>query len=154
MRQPTPHPALRRLDPFIGTWEMWAVGRTVGPFHTEFSWLEGGAFLAQHTDLGPDASLPGDWGPNAPFPTVALIGYDDTTAEYTVLYADGRAVSRVYRATMTDRTWHQWRAAPAFHQRLTATFSPDGNTVEGRWEQSPDGEEWRTDFDLTYVRTA
>ncbi|WP_159029179.1 hypothetical protein [Streptomyces viridochromogenes] len=46
MRQPTPHAALRRPDPFVGEWDLWAAGRTVGPFRTEFAWLEGGAFLA------------------------------------------------------------------------------------------------------------
>lgn len=152
MRQPTPHPGLRRLDPFVGEWDLWAAGHTVGPFRTEFVRLEGGAFLVQRADVGPETSLPGEWGPNAPFPTVSLIGYDDTADEFTVLYADGRGVARVYRGTMTDRTWRQWRTTPGFHQRLTATFSPDGNTVEGRWEQSADGERWTTDFDVAFVR--
>ncbi|MFE7440183.1 hypothetical protein [Streptomyces chartreusis] len=152
MRQPTPHPALRRLDVMLGEWELWAAGSTVGPIRTEFAWTEGGAFLAQRADVGPDTALPGAWAPNAPFPTLALIGYDDTSDEFTVLYADGRAVARVYRATMTGRTWHQWRAAPGFHQRLTVTVSPDGDTIEGSWEQSPDGERWTTDFDVSYVR--
>ncbi|MGF0171850.1 hypothetical protein ACQF36_15520 [Streptomyces sp. Marseille-Q5077] len=153
MRQPSPHPALRQLDAFVGEWELWALGRSVGPFRTEFAWLEGGAFLVQRSDVVPETSLPGEWGPNAPFPTVSLIGYDDTADEFTALYADGRAVARTYRATMTARTWHQWRSAPDFHQRLTATISPDGNMIEGQWEQSPDGERWTMDFDVTYVRT-
>ncbi|TXS42274.1 hypothetical protein EAO75_33340 [Streptomyces sp. uw30] len=137
----------------VGEWDLWAAGHTVGPIRTEFAWLEGGTVLAQRADIGPDTALPGAWAPNAPFPTLALIGYDDTSDEFTVLYTDGRAVARVYQATMTDRTWRQWRAAPGFHQRLTVTVSPDGNTIDGRWEQSPDGEQWTTDFDLMYVRT-
>ncbi|MFE6171925.1 hypothetical protein [Streptomyces sp. NPDC056464] len=153
MRQPTPHPALRKLDVFVGEWDLWAADHSVGPIRTEFAWLENGAFLVQRADVGPETSLPGEWGPNAPFPTVALIGYDDTADEFTVLYADGRSVARVYRGTMTDRTWHQWRTAPGFHQRLTVTATPDGTTIEGRWEQSADGERWTTDFDVTYVRT-
>lgn len=153
MRQPSPHPALWQLDAFVGEWDMWAAGRSVGPVRTEFAWLEGGAFLAQRADVTPEASLPGEWASHAPFPTVALTGYDDTADAFTVLYADGRGVARVYQGSMTDRTWRQWRTAPGFHQRLTATVSPDGNTIEGRWEQSPDGERWRTDFDVTFVRT-
>ncbi|MFJ8537740.1 hypothetical protein [Streptomyces sp. NPDC093591] len=152
MRQPTPHPALRQLDVFVGEWDMWAAGRSVGPVRTEFAWLAGGAFLAQRADAAPETSLPGEWARHAPFPTVALTGYDDTAEEFTVLYADSRGVARVYRGSMTDRTWRQWRTAPGFHQRLTATVSPDGNTIEGGWEQSPDGEHWTTDFDLTYTR--
>lgn len=153
MRHPTPHPAVRQLDVFVGEWDMWAADRTVGPIRTEFAWLQGGAFLAQRADVDPESSLPGEWAAHAPFPTVALFGYDDTAEQYTVLYADGRGVSRVYQGSMTDRTWRQWRSAPGFHQRLTVTISPDGTTIEGCWEQSPDGEEWRTDFDVTYVRT-
>lgn len=153
MRHPTPHPALRRLDVLVGEWDMWAAGRTAGPFRTEFAWTENGAFLVQRADVTPETALPGAWATHGPFPTVALTGYDDTAEVYTVLYADGRAVSRVYQATMTDRTWRQWRTAPGFHQRLTATVSPDGTTIEGRWEQSADGEEWTTDFDVTFVRT-
>ncbi|WP_128428225.1 hypothetical protein [Streptomyces cyaneus] len=38
--------------------------------------------------------------------------------------------------------------------RLTATLGADGDTMEGRWEQSPDGEQWTTGFDVTFVRTA
>ncbi|MCL8013408.1 hypothetical protein [Streptomyces sp. AS02] len=152
MRQPTPHPAMRQLEVFVGEWDLWAADRTVGPIRTDFAWLEGGAFLAQHADIDPDTSLPGDWATHAPFPTVTLIGYDDTAEEFTVLYADGRSVSRIYQGSFTDRTWRQWRSAPGFHQRLTVTISPDGTTAEGRWEQSADGEEWTTDFDVTYVR--
>ncbi|MFI6009169.1 hypothetical protein ACIBAG_10090 [Streptomyces sp. NPDC051243] len=153
MRQPTPHPALRHLDILVGEWDTWAAGRSVGPVRTEFAWAESGAFLVQRADVGPETALPGVWATHAPFPTVSLTGYDDTAEEYTVLYADGRGVSRVYQGSMTDRTWRQWRTAPGFHQRLTATVSPDGTTIEGSWEQSPDGEEWTTDFDVTFVRT-
>jgi hypothetical protein len=35
-------------------------------------------------------------------------------------------------------------------QRFSATISDDGNTISGRWEKSPDGRTWETDFDLTY----
>ncbi|KUL44878.1 hypothetical protein [Streptomyces regalis] len=152
MRQPTPHTALRQLDVLVGEWDLWALGRSVGPIRTEFAWGEGGAFLVQRADVGPETALPGEWGPNAPFPTVTLIGYDDTAEEFTACYADGRGVARVYRASMTDGTWRQWRAAPGFHQRFTATLGADGDTMEGRWEQSSDGEHWTTDFDVTYTR--
>ncbi|ELS52994.1 hypothetical protein [Streptomyces viridochromogenes] len=153
MHRPTPHPALRQLDILVGEWDMWAAGRSAGPFRTEFAWLEGGAFLVQRADVDPRTSLPGEWAAHAPFPTVALTGYDDTAEEFTVLYADGRGVARVYRGSMTDRTWRQWRTAPGFHQRLTATVSADGDRMEGSWERSPDGVDWATDFDVTYVRT-
>ena len=53
--------------------------------------------------------------------------------------------------------WTLERHAPdfsplPFHQRWLATFSPDGHTIQGRWETSPDGTDWRLDFELTYHR--
>ena len=37
-------------------------------------------------------------------------------------------------------------------QRFTGTFSADGRTIAGRWELAPDGDDWQTDFDVTYTR--
>ncbi|MEU1198231.1 hypothetical protein ABZ446_18615 [Streptomyces sp. NPDC005813] len=152
MRQPTPHGALRRLDVLVGTWDMWADGRSVGPVLTAFAWLEGGAFLAQRVDVTADSALPGPWEAAAPFPTVSLTGYDDTTDDFATLYADGRGVGRVYRTSLSDGVWTQRRAAPGFHQRFTATFGDGGDTIAGGWERSKDGELWKPDFDVTYTR--
>ncbi|MEU5211862.1 hypothetical protein [Streptomyces sp. NPDC020742] len=152
MRQPTPHGALRKLDVLVGEWEMWAAGRSVGPVRTEFGWVEGGAFLVQRADVGPETALPDEWASHAPFPTVALTGYDETAGDFSTLYADGRGVARTYRMQLTDGVWTQWRAAPGFHQRFRATFRDGGDTLDGGWERSDDGELWRLDFDMTYVR--
>ncbi|WP_151774074.1 hypothetical protein [Streptomyces abyssomicinicus] len=152
MRDPVPHPALRRLDPLAGVWDMYARGTQVGPVRTEFAWLEGGAFLVQRADLGPDTVLPEDWQGHAPFPTSCVTGYDDTADEFTVLYADGRGVARVYRADLVDGVWRQWRAVPGFHQRFAADVDPAGRTLTGAWEFSEDGALWRRDFDVTYRR--
>ncbi len=71
-----------------------------------------------------------------------------------MLYADGRGVTRVYLSTLVGDTWTIRRAAPGFHQRYTGTFSDDRRTVTGRWEASPDGSTWTTDFDLTYTKVS
>ncbi|MFF4352901.1 hypothetical protein [Streptomyces sp. NPDC001530] len=152
MRQPTPHTALRQLDVLVGEWDMWAAGHRVGPVRTEFSWLEGGVFLVQRADVGPESALPAEWGPNAPFPTVTLTGYDETAGDFTTLYADGRGVARVYRTSVSGGTWKQWRVAPGFHQRFNASFNDRGDTIKGGWERSEDGEHWMLDFDVTYTR--
>lgn len=152
MRQPTPHSALSRLDALVGEWDMWAAGHRAGPVRTEFAPLEGGAFLVQRTDAGPTTAFPPEWGAHVPFPTSTITGYDDTADEFTTLYADGRGVARVYRTSLTDRVWKQWRAAPGFHQRFTATFDEPGDTITGAWERSQDGEVWAVDFDVHYVR--
>jgi hypothetical protein len=39
-----------------------------------------------------------------------------------------------------------------FHQRWLWTFSADGDTIQGRWETSPDGRNWELDFELAYHR--
>lgn len=152
MRRPTPHTALSRLDALVGEWDMWAADLQAGPVRTEFAWLEGGAYLVQRADLGPATALPPEWVGHAPFPTSTITGYDDTTDEFTMLYADGRGVARVYRTSLTDGVWRQWRAAPGFHQRFTATFDEKGETITGGWERSEDGEVWAVDFDVRYVR--
>jgi hypothetical protein len=131
---------------------MWARGDEAGPVRSEIAWLEGGAYLVQRSDVGPETAVPADWEEHLPFPTVTMTGYDDTTEEFTTLYADGRGVGRVYRASFSDGVWKQWRSAPGFNQRFTATLSEDGNTLTGGWEMSTDGVSWALDFDVRYVR--
>jgi hypothetical protein len=48
--------------------------------------------------------------------------------------------------------WKLWREGDPFSQRLSATFSDDGNTMTGRWEIAEDGINYTTDFDLVYRR--
>lgn len=148
------HEALARLAALVGRWTVQPKVEGVGTAWTEFSWHEGGQFLRQYTDA--DAvpeSAPQDWRENAPFPTTALIGLDDSTDEFTMLYADARGVYRVYRMTFADGVWRLWRDAPGFHQRFTGTLSADGATMDGQWEMSPDGADWHLDFELTYRRS-
>lgn len=152
MRQPTQHPALQQWDVLVGEWDMWARGDEAGPVRSEIAWLEGGAYLVQRSDIGPETAVPADWEEHLPFPTVTMTGYDDTTEEFTTLYADGRGVARVYNASFSDGVWKQWRSAPGFNQRFTATLSEDGDTLTGAWEMSTDGENWAVDFDVRYAR--
>lgn len=66
--------------------------------------------------------------------------------------------------TLVGSTWQIWRApgedwngpdGPGFNQRFVGEISPDGTTIEGRWERGigPAGDQWELDFPLTYVRT-
>ncbi|HTE61769.1 MAG TPA: hypothetical protein VK631_15560 [Solirubrobacteraceae bacterium] len=59
--------------------------------------------------------------------------------------------------TFDGSDWTLERHAPdfsplPFHQRWLGTFSADGETINGRWEQSPDGHDWELDFELAYQR--
>ena len=154
MEQATPNPALRRLDALVGEWQMEASvgGQPMGRGRTAFEWLEGGAFLVQHADAEPDEHTSPEWAANSPLPVTTIVGLDDSTETFSMLYADARGVFRVYQMSLSDGVWKMWREAPGFFQRFMGTISDDGNTVTGRWEGSRDGSSWEPDFDLTYTK--
>lgn len=54
--------------------------------------------------------------------------------------------------SLDGRAWKLWREAPGFWQRYTGLISGDGNTITGTWEWSADGQEWKHDFGLTYIK--
>jgi hypothetical protein len=107
-----------------------------------FEWLEGGAFLVQHSEAD---------HAGVPIATM-IIGRDDSAETYCVLYFDSRGVSRVYQMSLVSGVWKMWREAPGFWQRFTGRFSDDGMTITASWEKSGDGSNWKHDFDLTYAR--
>lgn len=135
----------------IGTWdfETSVDGRFLGRGWTTFDWIEEGAFVLQHADDEPSPDTPAEWAAHSPMPVRSVIGWDDTTGEFAMLYADARGVFRIYRMRLTDETWTLWRDAPGFFQRFMGTFQ-DETTIDGRWETSPDGTAWELDFDMAY----
>jgi hypothetical protein len=137
------------LGPLIGTWEFetFVEGRSMGRGRATFDWIEDGAFVLERSEA--DWRDPG-WVENAPKATQSVIGFDDTTDEVAMLYADDRGVFRIYRGTLTAEAWTLERAAPDFHQRFVGVFGDDGRTIDSRWESSPDGTAWELDFPMTY----
>jgi hypothetical protein len=137
------------LERLVGTWEFEpsVEGGSPGRGRATFEWIEDGAFLVERSDA--DWSDP-SWVKNAPKTTQSVIGFDDTTGEIAMLYADSRGVLRIYRGTLTDEAWRLERAAPDFHQRFVGLLRDDGRTIDGRWESSPDGTAWELDFPITY----
>lgn len=141
--------ALDQLAPLLGEWniEITSMSFDADPSavvrgHSSFTWLEGGAFLIQRSEI-----------PNSDFPTTtAVVGPDEEAATYRMLYYDSRAVSRIYRMTFSGGIWTLWRDFPGFSQRFQGTFSEDGKIITARWEKSADGSRWEHDFDLTYTR--
>lgn len=144
-----------QLEVLVGEWEIvtkWH-GQTLRGASASFEWIEDGAFMRMHSDVEPDSELAQAWGDQAPFPITAIIGADDPSGTYSYQYADGRPVHRVYAMTFDEREWRTWGVAgPEFHQRSIGTVSEDGNRIDVRYEQSPDGENWELDFEATYVR--
>jgi hypothetical protein len=144
-------PSLRPLGVLLGRWEAelrWSpeTHRLVGGPATvrvaaRFEWIEDGHFLVQYQG-GSDGPPEARW----------LIGRDETSGEYYVLYADARGVSRVYQMSLQDNLWRIWRNAPGFSQRFEGRLHADGRTIEAHWEKSEDGKTWERDFDLNYVK--
>lgn len=149
-------PELARLEPLVGEWEMQVVvdGQAMVIGRTRFEWLEGGGFLIQHSEGEVSEDMPADWVSNSPMPLTTIIGLDDSSGTFSVLYADARRVCRVYEMTLDDGVWTQRREAPGFNQRFTGSFSDDGTTITARWETSTDGETWEPDFDMVYTKVS
>lgn len=144
MLQSVLNPALKNLAGLVGEWTA-EICHPLDPTtiirgRATFAWLEGGAFLLQHSEV-----------PRTGFPRGTMtIGRDESVETYCMLYFDSRGVSRIYQMSLSDGVWKLWRDAPGFSQRFTGTFTDDGRTIAGQWEKSSDGQSWEHDFDLTY----
>jgi hypothetical protein len=144
MDQPTAERALRELEPLVGQWTLqatWPSGET-WPGRTSFEWFDSKSHLIQRGSLdhlqAPDH--------------VSVIGCDGANGTYYQLYSDERVVCRVMQMSIGNGEMKLWRDGEPFSQRFTGVFSPDGNTITGRWEIAEDGISYATDFDLTFTR--
>ena len=145
--------ALDRLDALIGQWEMEATfgagyfgpgtsARTGRGGRTTFEWLEGRFFLIQRFAVEHPAAPSG----------IAIIGAGADPDTFTQHYYDSRGVARVYQMSLDGSVWKLWREAPGFWQRYSGLISDDGNTITGAWEASADGQDWKHDFGLIYLK--
>jgi hypothetical protein len=143
-----------RLEKLVGAWESETVadGRVVARGLTVYGWLESGRFLVQHADGELTDAAPEIWRENWPLPSTCIIGFDDASGGFSMLYADARNVFRIYQMAAEKDVITLWRESPGFHQRFTGAFSDDGDTLTAMWERSPDGQEWTRDFDVVYRR--
>jgi hypothetical protein len=148
--------ALERLDVLVGEWRFEASvdGEITASGRARFEWMPERTFLVQHAEADPPrAGAPRAWVANLPFPVFTVMGFDDSSGEFTMLYADARGVCRVYRMTLHGRTWTiQGQAGPDFFQRFAGTFGDDGRTIESHWDRSTDGSSWERDFDMQYSK--
>ncbi len=146
MDQPTAEHALRLLEPFVGEWTLearWPDGQPwPGGGRVTFEWQASRAHMVQRATV----ELP-----EAP-DNISIIGCDAANGTYSYLYSDERGVCRVYEMSVHDGEWKLWREGEPFSQRLSATFSDDGNTITGRWEIAEDGTTYETDFDIVLRR--
>jgi hypothetical protein len=109
---------------------------------TSFAWMEGGAFLVMRSEIV-EPQIPSG---------IAIIGSDDVTGMFSMLYFDERGVSRHYEVTISDGVLTWSRNTPAFSQRFVCTLSADGSSMSGKGEMSRDGQPWEKDLELSYSR--
>jgi hypothetical protein len=112
-----PNPMLEPLRILVGSWNTMGnhplvPGKT---FHgrTTFSWIEGGAFLVMRSQID-EPEIPSG---------IAIIGTDDGSGEYAMLYFDERGVSRRYATRIESNEWRWWRNDASFSQRFVGTIS-------------------------------
>jgi hypothetical protein len=144
-----PNPALQDLEILVGDWTMELSNASFLPHpsdtmtgHVSIEWLQEGAFLVMYMGSQPPGTPDAIW----------LMGRDESTPSYVVLYYDNRKVSRVYEMSFSDGTWKMWRNSPDFSQRFEGKLSEDGNTITAHWQKSSDGSTWEHDFDVTYAK--
>ncbi len=143
------NPTLQRLSLLAGEWDVEFSSMSFHPDssavvhgRSSFVWLEGGAFMVEHSEAD---------SPEAPR-GIVIIGPDDAAGTYYMLHYDSRGVSRVYQMSLSNSTWKIWRDFPGFSQRFMGTISADGRNIKASWEKSGDGSHWEHDFDLTYTK--
>ena len=108
------NPALAELAILVGDWDMALSGASFLPdpeqvIHGHFgcSWIEGGAALAMHQG-----------GPKPPVATW-IIGRDEASPDFSVLFSDDRGVSRIYAMSLMDNKWKLWRDDAQFRAAVS-----------------------------------
>jgi Protein of unknown function (DUF1579) len=118
--RPRPDPALKRLERFVGTWDM--KGRTLGSEvdnvsgRTTFEWLPGGFFLQQRATL--------DFT-GLHIESLELIGYDPETNTFpSTVFSNLAPTPLPYRWEVGEDTL-----------RITVSYGPLDAAFTGRWSQ-------------------
>jgi len=129
---PKPDPALKRLEKFVGTWNI--KGRTLDSkvdnvsARTTFEWLPGGFFLKQSFE----ADFMG-----MKIQSLELIGYDPSSDTFpSLVYSNLAGVPIPYRYDVRgkDVTITTDFGGGA---RMTGKISEDDNTFSGGWRPNP-----------------
>jgi Protein of unknown function (DUF1579) len=129
---PGPDPALKKLDRFVGTWEV--TGRTLGAERDDvsgrlqFEWLPGGFFLQQRVQIdfqGMDIR------------GLEVIGYDPATGKFpSTVYSNliGVPIPYEYDVQGDDVTIRTELAGGA---TFRGTWGADRESMSGGWRPDP-----------------
>jgi hypothetical protein len=137
---------IEELSDFVGAWELEVGLPGAEDLRTLVVFEAIGDILVQRT------SVP---VPEAPDSVCVVVAAPD--GNYVQHYFDSRGVARLYAMTFDGSTWILERTEAdfsplEFYQRYVGTFHDDRDTIDGEWQTSDDGREWRRDFQLTYRR--
>jgi hypothetical protein len=134
---PRPDPALKRLEKFIGTWEM--KGRTLNSKEDNvlgratFEWLPGGFFLQQRIELN---------FMGMQLRSLELVGYDpQTQALASNVYSNMSPMPLPYKWDVQDDTLTISVAYGPLDATFKGKFSKDGKSFSGGWRPNPGADE-------------
>lgn len=132
-QQPTPDPALRRLDRFVGTWRM--QGHLVGSDETTvkgettFRWLPGDFFLEQRMSLDFLGTQ---------IESLELIGYDPETGTFpSTVFSNLSGTPLPYRWEIDDDKLKISVSYGPLNSTFTGSFEEDGEGFRGGWRPNP-----------------
>lgn len=140
------NPALLPFKVLVGEWKTTGThpyfpGKTFHG-HVSIQWIEGGAFLCIHSEID-EPEIPSG---------ISIIGSDDHTKEFFILYFDERGISRKYDVTFEKNTFTWTRMNPEFSQRMVLTIADDGKSISSKGEMCKNEGKWEPDLELTYTR--
>ena len=134
---PRPDPALKRLEKFIGTWEM--KGRTLNSKEdnvvgrTTFEWLPGGFFLQQRIELN---------FMGMELRSVELIRYDPDTQSFpSHVYSNMSPMPLPYTWDVQGDDLTISVAYGPIDATFQGKFSEDGKRFSGGWRPNPGADE-------------
>ena len=134
---PRPDPALKRLEKFIGTWEM--KGRTLNSKEDNvlgratFEWLPGGFFLQQRIELN---------FMGMQLRSLELVGYDPQTQTLASnVYSNMSPMPLPYKWDVQDDTLTISVAYGPLDATFKGKFSKDGKSFSSGWRPNPGADE-------------
>jgi hypothetical protein len=150
MQMPAPDPALKKLDRFVGTWNLKGHTLDSDGYNVDgqitFEWLPGGFFLKQSGVIN---------FMGLPLQFLEVIGYDPATQTFpSTVYSNVSVEALPYRYTVEGRDV-KIRTEFGGGATYTGTFSEDGNSMSGGWR--PDegtAGPGNVAYDLTGTRAA
>ena len=136
-QMPKPDPALKRLEKFIGTWEM--KGRTLNSKEDNvygratFEWLPGGFFLQQRIELN---------FMGMELRSLELIRYDPETQTFpSDVYSNMSPIPLPYNWDVQGDTLKISVDYGPINAAFNGKFSEDGNSFSGGWRPNPGADE-------------